>query len=567
MARMYPQPMRPDTRSHAERKLYVAFQNQLPDNYVVFHSVCWQVRDTTAGVRDGEADFVIAHPDFGILIVEVKGGRIRYDGRMGQWFSNENSIKDPFKQGREGKYSLLDKLKELVYWRGRWVTVGYAAAFPDVTVKGDLRLDAPRELILDASDVTDLLAWVDQALRYLQGRRPEDSPLGMTGVKELTDLLSPSWDLRSLLSTEILEQEQELARLTEEQFIMLDFLSRHRRVAISGCAGSGKTTLAVEKGKRLAEQGFRVLLTCFNVNLAESMGGDETLPRQLDVVNFHKMAQDLVRKANLSHSGPRDDRYFDDVLPELMMEAIDRLGTQYDAVIVDEGQDFRDNWWVPLQCLLRDPDQSIFYVFFDDNQNLYRTAQTIPLELAPFPLTRNCRNTQRIHQVVMQFYQSDQTPLAQGPMGRPVEVRTYAYVGGLKRHLRRVLHQLVVEGNVPPEDIVVLTPRGRGHSHLWRLGPVGNFQLTDQWSAGSGEIFCSTVHSFKGLESPVVILAEIEPYGAQDLEPILYVGCSRACNHLIVLASTRLSEDVKRRLISSDSREVNPKKSHSPGIP
>jgi len=247
---------------------------------------------------------------------------------------------------------------------------------------------------------------------------------------------------------------------------MLDFLGRHRRVAISGCAGSGKTTLAVEKGRRLAEQGFRVLLTCFNVNLAEFMGGDETLPRQLDVVNFHKLAQDLVRKANLSRSGPRDDRFFDDVLPEMMMEAIDRLGTQYDAVIVDEGQDFRDNWWVPLQCLLHDPDQSIFYVFFDDNQNLYRTAQTIPLELAPFPLARNCRNTQRIHQVVMQFYQSDQTPLAQGPPGRQVEFHTYEDTSGLKRTLRQVLNQLVLKGNVPPEDIVVLTPRGRRSSDL-----------------------------------------------------------------------------------------------------
>ena len=100
---------------------------------------------------------------------------------------------------------------------------------------------------------------------------------------------------------------------------------------------------------------------------------------------------------------------------------------------------------------------------------------------------------------------------------------------------------------------------------IWRLAPVGNFQLTDQWSAGSGEVFCSTVHSFKGLESPVVILAEIEPYGAQDLEAVLYVGCSWACNHLVVLASARLPEDVKQRLISGESREANPKKGHSPG--
>jgi hypothetical protein len=499
MARMYPQPMRPDTRSYAERKLYATFQSQLPDDFAVFHSVWWQMRDTTDGVRDGEADFVITHPDFGILLLEIKGGRIRYDGNTGQWFSNENPIKDPFKQGREAKYSLLEKLKELPYWRNRWITVGYATAFPDVPVTGDLRLDAPRELILDASGVGDLAAWVNRALHYLRGRRPDDSPLGTIGVKELTDLLSPSWDLQPLLSTAILTEEQELARLTEEQFVLLDFLGRHRRTAISGCAGSGKTTLAVEKGRRLAEQDFRVLLTCFNVNLAEFLGSDETLPRNLTAVNFHKLAQDLARRAGLIHSGPRDDRYFDQVLPEQMMQAVDKLGPQYDAVIVDEGQDFHANWWMALQYLLHDPDQGIFYVFFDDNQNIYRAAKSIPLELAPFPLTRNCRNTQHIHQAVMHFYRSDQTPIALGPVGRPLEVHTYTDVGALKRILRQVLHRLVMEEDVPPEDVVILTPKGRERSDLWRLGMLGNFGLTDQWSTGSGEIFCSTVHAFGSL--------------------------------------------------------------------
>jgi len=550
MARMYPEPMHPDTPSRAERKLYAVFQRQLPDDFVVFHSVCWQVRDTKSGVRDGEADFVVAHPDFGILIVEVKGGHILYDGQTGQWFSNGNRVKDPFEQGREGKYSLLDKLKEMPYWRDRWIPIGNAVAFPDVTVKGDLRFDAPRELILDASDMADLAAWVDRALRYLQRQEPEDHPLGARGVGELITLLTPSWDLQPLLCTEIEQERRELIQLTEEQFTMLDFLGRHRRAAISGCAGSGKTTLAYEKARRLADQGFQVLLTCYNVALASFLAGDDDKPANVHIANFHHLADELVQQAGLP-TGPYNSEYFDQILPERLMEAVDILGSQFDAVIVDEGQDFRDNWWVPLQCLLHDPDRGIFYVFFDDNQNLYRTAQNIPLELAPFALTRNCRNTRRIHQVVMQFYRSDQTPLAQGPLGRPVEVRTYVHVGGLKRALSRVLHRLVAQEGVSPKDIVILTPRGRERSHLWRMGPVGNFQLADQRSSGSGEVFCSTVHSFKGLESPVVILAEIEPYGALDLETVLYVGCSRACNHLVVLASERLSEDVGQRLKAS----------------
>jgi hypothetical protein len=554
MARMYPQPMHPDTQSMAERRLYAAFQGQLPDRFSVFHSVSWQLRDIDTGVHDGETDFAIAHPDYGILLLEVKGGRIRYEGQTGQWFSNANVIKDPFKQGRQAKYSLLEKLKELPYWRDQWITVGYAVAFPDVTVQGDLRLDAPRELILDASDVTDLTRWVERALRYLSGRRPDDSPLGVTGVKALTDVLSPSWELRSSLFTEISREEQELARLTTEQFMLLDFLSRHRRVAISGCAGSGKTTLAVEKSRRLAEQGFRVLLTCYNVNLAEFLASDETLPQGLSVINFHKLASDLTRQAGLVHTGARDSRYFDEILPEQMVKATDQLGSlgpQYDALVVDEGQDFRANWWLPLQYLLRDPDKGICYVFFDDNQNVYHATQEFPLKQAPFPLTHNCRNTQHIHRTVMRFYRSDQMPVAQGPPGRPVKVHVYSNIQELKRALRQAFHQLVVKQEVLPEDIVVLTPKGRQCSALWRLGMLGNFVLTDQWSAGSGEIFCSTIHAFKGLESPIVILAEIEPDVTHDWDPVLYVGCSRACHHLVVLASADLPSSVRERLASS----------------
>jgi hypothetical protein len=548
MARMIPQPMRPDIQSAAERRLYNEFQVQLLDDFSVFHSVWWQLRDAVTGIHDGEADFIIAHPEYGILLLEVKGGRIRYDGQTGEWFSNEHAIKDPFKQGRAAKYSLLEKLKELPYWRNRWITVGHAVAFPDVAVKQDLRLDASREMILDAYDMASLTTWVNQAFRYLRECDSDDNQLGAVGVRELTDLLSPSWDLRPLLSAAVVEERQELVRLTEEQFAMLDFLGRHRRVAISGCAGSGKTTLAVEKASRLARQGFRVLLTCFNVNLARFLSGDKTLPRGLQIVNVHKLATDLCRQAGLADHARRDDRYFDEVLPEQMMEAVDRLGTKLDAIVVDEGQDLSDNWWVPLQCLLGDPDHGIFYVFFDDNQNLYRAAQSIPLELAPFPLTRNCRNTQRIHETVMKFYRSDQKPLGQGPVGRPVEIHTYDDMGSLKRTLSQVLHRLVVEEGMLTEDIVILTPRSRELSSLWRLGTVGNFRLTDQWTTASGEVFGSTIHSFKGLESPVVILAEIEPYVARDLEAVLYVGCSRACHHLIILAATDLPQSLRQRL-------------------
>ena len=63
MACMIPDQIRSDVKSPAERRLYESFRTQLSDEWKVFHHVPWQIRDLRSGAQDGEADFVIAHPD------------------------------------------------------------------------------------------------------------------------------------------------------------------------------------------------------------------------------------------------------------------------------------------------------------------------------------------------------------------------------------------------------------------------------------------------------------------------------------------------------------------------
>src|SRR5690242_11916539 len=119
MARMIPEQLRADTKSNAEKALYRAFQQQLPADTVVFHQVPWQLINPRNGARDGEADFVIADPKWGMLIIEVKGGAVRYEGHEDQWYSGIYHIKDPFQQATGSKYSLLAFLKEQAFWRHR----------------------------------------------------------------------------------------------------------------------------------------------------------------------------------------------------------------------------------------------------------------------------------------------------------------------------------------------------------------------------------------------------------------------------------------------------------------
>jgi len=538
MAHMYPAVLRDSTQSFAERKLYPLFESLLGPQFHVFHSVTWQVPDVRSGATDGEADFLIAHPQLGLLDLEVKGGHITFDGPSARWFSNRTPIDDPFDQAKKNKYSLLKLLKGLPHWRNKWLSIGHAVAFPDAAVYGSLRLDAPRDIVMDASDLATLEQWVTQAMQHWRGQEGHFTELGSEGINALAAVLSASWDLRLRLGKVIEAEATEIKRLTESQFRLLDVLARRRRAKISGCAGSGKTTLAVEKSTRLAHQGMKVLLTCYNRALAEYLASQYGDLPGIEIRHFHGLAAQWCRRAGLwPASGTFDARFFEDTVPELLMQAAEALGSDYDAVVVDEGQDFSAHWWVPLLSLTRDPDHGFLYVFYDDNQNLYGGEVGVD-GLNDYLLDQNLRNSRHIHQQVVRFYRSpDGTrPEAVGPLGRAVEFLGFSDSTRLKAELQKTLHRLVNDEGVPPEDVVILTPHGRERSGLWGLGRLGNFELTDDWSLGGNHVFVSTIHGFKGLESPVVILAEIDANAVREIEK-LYVGCSRAVSHLVVLAT------------------------------
>ena len=93
------------------------------------------MRSTTAFVREGEADIVIAHPEQGFLAIEVKGGPIARDSLGRWWAGNRQLDRPPFEQAADSHHSLVAKLRELPDWQaGLDPIVGHAVAFPNVDV-------------------------------------------------------------------------------------------------------------------------------------------------------------------------------------------------------------------------------------------------------------------------------------------------------------------------------------------------------------------------------------------------------------------------------------------------
>jgi hypothetical protein len=109
-------PERPavDTESNAELRLFDRLRDETPDDIVAFHNVAWLVPGKSGRPRRGESDFILAHPDHGVVTLEVKGGSIRYDATAGEWLSvgkeGEKGIKDPVRQCERASYLLRDAL-------------------------------------------------------------------------------------------------------------------------------------------------------------------------------------------------------------------------------------------------------------------------------------------------------------------------------------------------------------------------------------------------------------------------------------------------------------------------
>jgi superfamily I DNA/RNA helicase len=281
---------------------------------------------------------------------------------------------------------------------------------------------------------------------------------------------------------------------------------------------------------------------------------------------FHRLAERLGQEAGLIGPEPAHDAAYFDGMPDVLDRALKVLPEhRYDAIVVDEGQDLDSVWWLPLLDLLRDPAQGIVYVFGDANQDLYHSREPAELgvvmpESPPiYHLAEDRRCTQTIHAFASRWAApaADAPPaLAVGPEGRPVEIFTYpeGSADACRRVLGTALRRIIEAGRVAASDVVVLTPRSLRSSWLmaadgapveawpYRLmpeyGPEGS--VLPMPTRGN-EVRVATIHRYKGLEAPVVVLAEIDGrIGEEELASLLYVGATRARSHLVVIASEEL---------------------------
>lgn len=555
MARLIPKVEVSDIIVKSERDVAKYLVELLPDDCIIYHSYPWlnTARNDKGNItlKEGETDFVVIIPSHGMLILEVKGGNIKYDGEHRQWNrvlsgGRLKQIQDPFEQANRNTHFLEKVIKQVGYNGSSSLPFGYgyAVVFPDCEYSGSTPPGATPSIIFSAKDLEYLDRRIKSALTQWV-RRDRPIQLSSQDIKNIHRGISPSFSLLPILFRKIEDQEEKLFRLTKDQMMLLEFLAVRKRACIKGVAGSGKTMLAQAQAEKFADAGMKTLLVCYNKTLAKWLQ-DNISPdysETITVTHFHGLCFEWCKKAKIPFEPPlnNEEQFWQEDAPDLLIDAIDYLGNNFDAVIVDEGQDFHSDWWIPLEHINSEGDDGTMYVFYDPNQNLYiGQDSSLPALGDPFNLPVNCRNTKLIAGHCSSILELEIATKEDAPFGDEPIILQLESSFEIRKNVERYVHEWVNQGKLKPSQVAVLSPFKLNNSSLTDCYKLRGIELTDdvsRWKAGKGILF-STVKGFKGLEADAILLIDVPPIDEASLfkRSDYYVACSRA-KHLLVVIS------------------------------
>ena len=540
MAKMIPnRPPPPGPGSQAEGLVWEALRRTLDDDFHVYSRLRY------LEPSEGEADFLIVHRTLGLLNLECKGYGVRRD-EDGHWVRlqggrEERMGEDPFAQAQSTihdlRRTLQRRLSLLLSGRTDFpFRFGHAVVFPKaVRLEANLPLDTPANVLFDASDLGCLGVRVTSAMKAWRDQRGAVKPLGEPDFNRfLREVLHREIHVVPGLGARLHRNEQTFIQLTQEQAAALEGALDNPRLRVAGGAGTGKTVLAMEIARRLASQGQRVLLVCFNRYLGrflhELAWQEKVAPGKVDACHFHSLAWRSFKGLGRAFEPPTEPDaardWWEQEAPLVMLEAVEAGKLErYDAVIVDEGQDFKPAWIELLDELLRDRDQGRFVVFHDSSQDLFGRGAEQPFR---YRLRFNLRNTQRITEAVQRLGQVEMLPHPRSPEGDSISVHNVSRPGKVIRELEGLIGRLVEREGVRADRIAILSPHTRKHSALADVKSLAGIELADDPLDRDARLLHTTIRSFKGLESDVLVMIDIDPEDENCSRLDRYVAASRA---------------------------------------
>ncbi len=554
MARLIPRNLDPETKSNAEKKLFSLFKKMGDaDDWVIMHSVALANHPTQS---QGEADFVVIIPNKGIIVLEVKGGDVSYAD--GQWYSRDrylvkNPIKNPQQEANEAMHAIRDYLakNQHIGDKLQLALFEYGIVFPDTEIGDQLIVpDIAREQIADITDCSDIRLYLLRLANYSSKKRTPGIFLpNRQQCNEIVELLRPDVDSRISVGTVISGMDDQIVELTQNQQDIFDGLLENERNLIKGGAGTGKTVLAKNYAIMMAKEGKKVGFFCYNRMLGEYLKTHMSMYDNVVCGSFTEYAKLIVQAhyADRIATITEDNDFYRVTLPELLTEAcLDEKVDPFDVLILDEAQDLMtDHFLDAMDYLLSGGLREGNWCFFMDavRQNIFNPSVSEDevkhmlkdrrVFYANYTLKDNCRNSISIIEAMDRWFGMNTRSHLCAEYGCDVEIKSYKRQTSEAEALASLITRLQKD-NVRPEDIVILSPVKKESSCVRFLE---QHSIIDSSLKRNGDIRFCTIQGFKGLESPVVIVTDIENVFGSTYLNLLYIGITRARVALYVFAS------------------------------
>ena len=492
------------------------------------------------------------------------------------WSGHQTETRGPFRQASEAMHSIRKRVIEarpdfsqIVFWS--------AVVFPFVafSIKSDewhtwqtIDTQAFRARPLGIL----LLGILEKARNFLQERDVKwFKPQSISPTEEqcniMANLLRPNFEFYESPKQQALKLSNELKYYTQEQVIALDAMEANPRVAFSGPAGTGKTILAIEAARRGALKGNRVLFVCFNRQLGKWLENQmESLKPQVITRTLHSQ---MLSTAGIA---PNETEKYQEIfwtvkLPGFATEKIlmDGVPGSFDEIVVDEAQDILRNEYLDfLDVSLEGGLASGQWRFFGDfeKQAIFGTANIALNEFIKkrsgsaslYALRTNCRNTPRIASLVhiLGDLNPDYSKILRPDNGIEPELLYYDSSNDQTTLLVKALDSFYKKG-VTGNNIVILSAKADSScaAHFVQGCPWAD-RLKPFELSGQGHIGYCTIHAFKGLEAPMVIVTDVDEVSGPTSRTLFYIAVTRALQKLIIMAHDSVKNDILKILLKDE---------------
>ena len=528
MARMLPEFPRTLSADSLENVMFEALE-RLPEEYFVVHS--FRLVTVEGGmVKESETDFLVFNPEKGIICIEAKAGHIKYEN--GEWLYGSGvrmSHDGPYNQASSNKWRLKDyflstRCESLL----RKCKLLHAVWFPSITDEElktiKLPPEADKAITLTKSDLANPQIKLDSIFSLSVSSGIETKLSRTESETIISRIICPTFELVPSVSMSHDLRKQVFHKMLTEQKHILDFLVDQKSAIIQGVAGTGKTMIALEKARRHADKGEKVLYLCYNRYLKDYIN-DNNSNELIDYFTIDGFACSICQSPSPDYrllKTKLESMFFNNAFP-------------YKHIIIDEGQDFgqedieKHDILITLETIVLDESiNGSFYIFYDAMQFIQGSCIPKVLEMADCKLTlyKNCRNTENIAITSMKPLKVDKPILIDGCVKGTIPKLYFDSDESPYTIVEEIIKEYLSLGI---RDIVILTCKTENMTELKEKVDNGLYD---------GKYKFSTCRKFKGLEADAIIIVDVDKtILTNESAKIFYVGASRARLYLSLVCN------------------------------